>query len=481
MGVVLRTPLDIPELRAQIRQFVSIADAVACSQVCKDWTDDFTSVVWHTIDFGVHETFRALDPQVVTRNGHRIRIIRRLQNALDISALQNDSICNLVLLSIHTMKTRTLIQAQCNRIIHRNLATLRALDCILPDSIAEHTQPFPVEGLAPRNATSSVTIASHLTTLTLSVYHISRTRFSEILKACPALQSLTFVGQLYPQEGESRTAFYQHPGVTYFASSVEGIFPPSWEDVHGPASDDPFTLLAHFPKLKTWSTWTRLDHAPEPIKREIARSCPEICAFHTRIWGDLMVELLSRALSQLTEICLASSNISLKTASAILTHRETLTSIKNFSKPFLIYTTDPQQDTSESIPNPDRRESTIINMIPQACARLKTIHLVDEELDMDEVERTTWVCQNLETLFIRIRHLDTKKKVDDALWLWASARRGQTDIGRLDKLSASQLDDECAAADSHESRPSIEVRVARHLLQFEKLSVVWLGTKVYSA
>ena len=82
---------------------------------------------------------------------------------------------------------------------------------------------------------------------------------------------------------------------------------------------------------------------------------------------------------------------------------------------------------------------------------------------MDEVEMGEWACKNLEVLRIRIKDLDTKNKTI-ALWKAGCRKRRQENAGTL-----------VAAEDEEEETDMpIEARVARHLLKFDKLWLVWL-------
>ncbi|KAF8905355.1 hypothetical protein BGZ58_006396, partial [Dissophora ornata] len=90
-----KNPLNVSELRVLIAQYTSINDAIACAQVCKDWTDDFTARVWSNIDFKVHTTFKKLDPQAIRKNGHLIRMIDNLEDGGDVNVLQCSTVSNL--------------------------------------------------------------------------------------------------------------------------------------------------------------------------------------------------------------------------------------------------------------------------------------------------------------------------------------------------------------------------------------------------
>ncbi|KAF8949043.1 hypothetical protein BGZ52_006223, partial [Haplosporangium bisporale] len=51
---IKNNPLHIPEIRTRLSRFVSVADAISCVRVSKDWSKDFVSLVWYAIDFKTH-------------------------------------------------------------------------------------------------------------------------------------------------------------------------------------------------------------------------------------------------------------------------------------------------------------------------------------------------------------------------------------------------------------------------------------------
>ncbi|KAK3822343.1 MAG: hypothetical protein J3R72DRAFT_497254 [Linnemannia gamsii] len=87
-------------------------------------------------------------------------------------------------------------------------------------------------------------------------------------------------------------------------------------------------------------------------------------------------------------------------------------------------------------------------------------------MDVDVVDSEKWTCKDLKTLRIRIKYLDTKEKILKAIALW---RKG---CWRRWREQAGILVGEEGKLDSTDM--SIEARVTRHLLKFEKLW--WQGT-----
>jgi hypothetical protein len=99
---------------------------------------------------------------------------------------------------------------------------------------------------------------------------------------------------------------------------------------------------------------------------------------------------------------------------------------------------------------------------------------------MDDIEMAKWGCKHLEVLYIRIKHLNTKEKIDRAIQLWKEGRS----ITVIEKMRSKE--EETCASSSLQSiiailpeDNSIETRVARHLLKFNELQRVWLGWKIH--
>ncbi|KAF9123818.1 hypothetical protein BG015_005238, partial [Linnemannia schmuckeri] len=80
-----KNPLQIPEIRARVSRLVSLEDAISCVRVSKAWSKDFALPIWCVVDFGIHDTFKDLDSDIVTKHGHHIRTIKNLttQSQLD--------------------------------------------------------------------------------------------------------------------------------------------------------------------------------------------------------------------------------------------------------------------------------------------------------------------------------------------------------------------------------------------------------------
>ncbi|KAF9083318.1 hypothetical protein BGX23_011583 [Mortierella sp. AD031] len=110
----------------------------------------------------------------------------------------------------------------------------------------------------------------------------------------------------------------------------------------------------------------------------------------------------------------------------------------------------------------------LLQLIPRHCSQLETLDLHLQEMEIGEIEMSEWACKNLRTLRIRIKGLDTKDKILKTIALWRAGcwrhwQKATGDPGSVDEQG--------------KSNQSIEARVARHLLKFDKLGKVWLGTQ----
>lgn len=86
---------------------------------------------------------------------------------------------------------------------------------------------------------------------------------------------------------------------------------------------------------------------------------------------------------------------------------------------------------------------------------------------------------------MRIRGLDTKEKIDRALNIWKEGRQKKDNTttpgeeSNRQKENEGEDEEDTTLLESPAKDTSIEARVARHLLSFEKLQAVWLGTRTF--
>ncbi|KAG0377020.1 hypothetical protein BGX24_006842 [Mortierella sp. AD032] len=160
-------------------------------------------------------------------------------------------------------------------------------------------------------------------------------------------------------------------------------------------------------------------------------------------------------------VCFLYHHLSLKIIMAILLNRNTLRKIKHFNREELGVVTDLFKESGQHL-----------KLISRCCPALKEYDLPGHELDRDEVEVEAWVCKDLKTLQVRIKDLDSKEKTPKVIALW---RKGCWHRRREKAGTPDEAVDEQDATDM-----SIEARVTRHLLKFDKLWRVWFGYQTWN-
>ncbi|KAG0000942.1 hypothetical protein BGZ79_005289 [Entomortierella chlamydospora] len=442
MHSIIDSPLEIPLIRRLVSEYVSKEDAVACACVCRDWRDDFTRSVWHTIDFDIHGDFVHVARDVVSKLGRHIRVIKKITESYQLDAINNPSICMLESLDI-TVDPTTHSQAHCYDILRRNNTSLINLDVSLTN-IGQNPGIFSVDVLKPARPDVH---ESKITDLTFHGIAMTRDTLSSLLRMSPFLKVLDI------QESTLLTSMasdiYQHPKVETLYASIEQVF--RFDDQpHGA-----LPLIAHFPNLTSWEIYPSARKVPSRIvKAEISRCCRKLSQFLLELSSSEVIEFLSHGVRNVVTLRVLNPSLSHEVIQAILHHQETL------------------EEIGTLVPNRLKLESSepfevggqcavlrrSIQMIPCVCAKLKDFRMVQQEIDMDEVEKTEWVCIDLKSLRIRIRGLDTKDKINRAIELWVQGRKNGSTI------------------QDFQGSKSIEERVARHLLKFDRLEAVWLGT-----
>ncbi|KAF9922118.1 hypothetical protein FBU30_007807 [Linnemannia zychae] len=132
----------------------------------------------------------------------------------------------------------------------------------------------------------------------------------------------------------------------------------------------------------------------------------------------------------------------------------------------------------------------LLQQIPRSCAELEKLDLHLHEMDMDDIEEGEWVCKDLKKLRIRIKGLDTPETITKAIELWRSGVRERWRMQAIYSKGKKTMEKDIKETEegkNNEERSlikenidtSIEARVARHLLKFEKLQKVWLGYRTW--
>ncbi|KAF9131357.1 hypothetical protein BGW39_001865, partial [Mortierella sp. 14UC] len=160
------------------------------------------------------------------------------------------------------------------------------------------------------------------------------------------------------------------------------------------------------------------------------------------------------------------------TVTAILLHQKTIKKVAHFYHRGFDYDKEQVGPVSSNLQVTDE----MILQIPRRCSQLQRLNLHRFEFDMDAVEKVEWVCKDLRKLRIRFKDLNTKETILRAIALWRAGcwRRWQQQATEA-KAEAAVKEEEQLRTDQ-----SVEARVARHLLKFEKLQWVWLGYQMWT-
>ncbi|KAG0214698.1 hypothetical protein B0O80DRAFT_447151 [Mortierella sp. GBAus27b] len=450
-------PLLIPEIILRISLHVSAKDAVACTRVCKAWNYAFSPVVWNTVDFRVQKKFINLDPVVISKYGHHIRTVKRISQEQQLEALHHSSICKLQGLRI-AMSTETPFQVFCYDLLRRNAASIAELE--LKVSVSP-SLPFPFDAISP---TVNGQKTSNLFSLEIDGFSMTRSGFSWLLQMCPALRSLKML-RITLYSDTSCSDPYLHTGLINLESSLDQIF----QSGPGPS------LLAHFPKLEAIEVWpsdSAITVSYGEMKRQVARWNPGLTDISIRDLPAIATTgLLTQVFRSITHICLIS--LSSSVVMGILAHQGTLVSITKY-----VHDGYCEQGSVPELTGVPAVSGWEIQLIPQTCSRLTNIYIPNLEMDMDEIEKTPWSCIRLRSLYIRIRGLNTKGKIDRAIKLWIEHRNGMREAENIMEVGEAMEVDSSYNVATLLNEDSIEARVARHLGKFKDLKELWLGHKI---
>ncbi|OAQ32510.1 hypothetical protein K457DRAFT_123163 [Linnemannia elongata AG-77] len=454
---------ELPELTHRLSRFVTVQDAISCALVSKAWTEHFISVIWFKIDFDVHPRFLNLSPDIVAKHGHHIRIIVDAKTLPQVSILANSGVNGLRDLKIETAASASQ-HVRAYEIVFRNNHSLEDLNLTAinttvskQDSTAHYV---PVSALIPSLGSSSPTL-SKLQRLRIQNMCLTHDSLAFVLQGCPRLSQLRLS---FTDVVGTPTQSFQHAGVKVFGSTLKSIFP-----------DEPTgtSLLSYFPGLTTLSTYNYGSSHSIPsarIKDDITRYCPHLSGYHLEdSTGAIVLNFLTDIANNMSEIVCLLRHISSETITAMLLHQATLKIVKhfNFEQDF-----DFEKEEIAKVGDHLQLSGRFLQLIPRCCPDLEELRLFGHEMDMDVVEQGKWVCHDLKTLRIRIKGLDTKEKILKAIALWRKGcwRRWRKNAG----TSVAAEDEE------DETDMSIEARVARHLLKFDKLWWVWLGYQTWT-
>ncbi|KAF9099037.1 hypothetical protein BGX27_000672, partial [Mortierella sp. AM989] len=471
MESATKTVFETPELRSRISHFITSRDALACVRVCKNWVNDFTSPIWFT-HFDTHKRLARLDRSIITKHGHRVRIVKNMKDTHQIDVVQNPSINGLTSLMATINKTPC-YQAHCFDILRRNASTLKDVE------ISKSRQNIITELFFPIDVLSlglSGNLVSKLSSLKFRGFTITRATLLSLIVASPLLKILDLTNTTISPS--LVTNVFQHQGLVLLVASTTQIFQTNTEAPNAPS------LFAHFPNLVQWRVWNE-PNAPlavpvKEIKAEMKRCCRLLGSLFAETSGPIAVELVANGFNSLYRICVLQDQLSPQLILAVLYHQEHLMEICTFA---------PSEDWDEKEDVPEIAQNQApgwaIQQIPQRCRHLYNLQLPFQEMDMDDGGMANWSCRFLSVLHIRIRGLDTKEKIKRAIQLWEEKKRKKKEKDREkpadgsdDQYSGDDYDYDYSTFSTLSENLSIEERVANHLFRHKSLREVWLGVKI---
>jgi len=473
-----KNAFDLPELRHRLSLFVTLKDAISCTLVSKAWRNDFMSAIWFKVDFDTQHQFAELSSDVIAKHGHLIRIIMNAKLLPQIAVLNHPSIHSLRELEIEVASSSAQFTVA-YRIISQHRPFLEELSLFaakVPSSKSQSSVHLvPLHSLiSPQD--SSQPALPKLKVLKFTNLRMTHEDLVSILQAAPRLTALRLP---YTDVIEiSNASSYQHTGVTLFSSQLKDIFRP---DLTAPS------LLAHFPgltALRTWNYDSDTNIPPTRIKEILSRYCPLLTRFHLADnTGAIIPSFCTNVCDTVTEVIFRQRHTSEELVNAILQHQAHIVSVMAFTQRDVDYEKEQVAPVSDQ---PNQEEfCRYVQQIPRNCTKLDTLLYDFHEMEMDDIEKVEWVCKDLKHLQIRVKGLDTKDKILRTIALWRAGcwRRWQ------DKAQSNAEDPPAADADAavkdvdEQDDPldfSLEARVARHLLKFEKLWWVWLGYQTWT-
>ncbi|KAF9908942.1 hypothetical protein EC991_009242 [Linnemannia zychae] len=459
----------------RVSTFVTVKDAILCARVCKDWAEVFVPIIWFEVDFMVHHDFDNLSSDILSKYGHLIRIVKLAKLLPSITLLANMSVNQLR--ELHIEATAAIIQhVLMHEIITRNISSLKEVSFLAItvdgelDSLAQSVSALALVPFSGRSASPPKSVArSSLTVLNISGLCLTYDVLMATLRGCPLLSDLTMH---YTELFGVRPLSFQHARIKAFAASIDIIFPADNDDEdEGDDDSSEPSLLCCFPNLRYLGTWNDTERPIQTarIKKELARRCPHITVYGlndgTR---KIASHFCTRICRNLTEVGFNYDHITAEVIAAILLHQSSLVRVMANHIMFPSY----EDDAVEEARDHFQESRPYLQLIPRSCRMLRELEIHPHEMDMDDVEMDEWVCKDLESLSVRVKGLDTKEKILKVIALWRKGcwRRWQEQAGTpVREEGIFEVTD-----------MSIEARVARHLLKFDKLWWVWLGYQTWT-
>ncbi|KAF9962784.1 hypothetical protein BGZ70_007891 [Mortierella alpina] len=493
-------PLDLSEIRVLISQYLPKKDALACTQVSKDWAKDFARPIWHTIDFKVHKTFLELGADTIQKYSHYILAVKNISLQSHLDVLQGIDAHQLRCIAA-TMNRDSQFHKDCYDLIRRNNTTLTRISLSLQFSKSKTSYTAPLEAILPDPIT--LCTPSKLTHLILESHVLSRASLSTLLRGCPALTSLDLWNSQVRANEDGTLDDFRHEGIKQLVSKVQGfIF------VEPTLPEDRRSLLVHFPNLKVLSTYSHhQDTLPiTELRDEIRRWCPRLKSLYTNNSpSPVVAQLLVQGFERLTVLHFSYDAVSAEIFLAIETHQRTMTSV-TAAVPFSAFYESREVRAVEGDVLADA--GWMAQRVPQRCDQLEEFWLPEHAMTMEDVEKREWKCRGLKDLRVRIRGLDVAERIEGviaALGIRMRTKRKAKTM-KSESIGTKGVDAESDQSDKREQDSSVihdnkkmeqadeegsqekervvalsplEERVVEHLLQFDRLKILWLGTSIH--
>ncbi|KAI1310791.1 hypothetical protein EDD11_003668 [Mortierella claussenii] len=305
-------------------------------------------------------------------------------------------------------------------------------------------------------------------------------------------QQQSHQGHQHSKQPSSHPHFH-HLGVQNLLSSIDRVFHPN------PKSKHSASLLAHFPNLEVWDTW--YDHTKmnktmtSKFKQEIRTHCPKFRGLY-----------INRSPKDITPILL-------KTVYGIMLYSSTLKVLQAYCPEDKGWS----YHADRVIPlAPGRKrpsDAWMMELVLSKCPKVEFLNLPGHEVDLalaEEGGQFEWACKDLTELRIRIKGVDTQKLIKSVIDKWGQGVISQShhrivemeDKDTQDEDKEDYHRDNCSSSSSSSSSSSMDAkeekeqddstrdvqetdrllveRAAKFLLQFEKLTNVWLGYKIWT-
>lgn len=450
----LNSPLDLPEIRVRVASFLLRKNCLPCMLVSRAWFQDFAPSVWHTIDFDKDATaIAAATPEDLNKYGSFVSQTLNVSTLGHIQALQHAKVNSIAVMTIQ-LPGDWLWRAMLSDLLRRSHGSITSLTfwCRPPDPntldgqrgqaihymhVNDIFAPFP-SSTDPR---PNASLGTRLKSLSLKYICLTREGFSSLLQYSPLLDDLTL---------ERVMIIYNKPGIPLYTGSALRYLCADFAQVWCYDNWDLSVpcLLLHFPLLEKW----HLSSLAQPSNRKIDLNkldfsswCPLLktvtFASHD---AEAISTLLLNNFKDLKSCTLSSKTLAMSTALGLVSHLDSLTTIR--------ITGEAQDATS----------TQMLSVIVKLCRNLQVLSFESLVCDVETVEKFRWGCKDLGELRVRFKGLGASQDIDGCIKQLCSSRRsgGIVPTRSMDKNA-------------------IAARVAQHLFQFKKLTIVWLGTRDY--